>query len=124
MSALRPQPLRLVSATALSSIEPHQPLGESGMRLFRKIVAEFDFSDSAGQAMLTQACVSLDRAEALKAKIEAQGEMLETPFGLKLHPAIAAEQAARNSCARILKQLGLVDQPKRDGPGRPPKVGW
>ena len=120
---IRPQPLRIVTQTPLTPVEPLRPLGEHGTRLWTRIVGEYCFDDSAGAAMLSQACLSLDRAEALRAKIEAQGEVVDTPFGPRLHPAIGAEQVARNSCARILKQLGLVDQPKHDRPGRPPKAG-
>jgi hypothetical protein len=123
VKTIRPQPLRIVAQTTVTAVEPLETLGEPGARLWRKIVGEYDFSDSAGQAMLTAACLSLDRADSLRAKIAAEGEVVTTPFGPRLHPAVGAEQQARNSCARILKQLGLVDQPKRDRPGRPPKSG-
>jgi len=33
------------------------------------------------------------------------------------------DSAAQKRVAQFLKQLGLFDEPKRERPGRPPKIG-
>nr|WP_210328497.1 hypothetical protein [Mesorhizobium amorphae] len=55
------------------------------------------------------------------AQIDADGAVLRVKGGgLKDHPALKHEIAARSLCIRTLARLGLDLEPLRSGPGRPP----
>jgi phage terminase small subunit len=119
-------PLRIVAQTDLTPPEPPACLGFAGAALWRRITTEYRFDDAGGQAVLEQSCRCLDLAEELRQAIADHGATGTTEGGaLRVHPAVAAEISARNSCARLIRQLGVNDTPKRSGPGRPPKSeGW
>jgi hypothetical protein len=51
--------------------------------------------DCTGIELLTLACQSLDRAERLAAAVEQDGEIVRTATGVKAHPGIREELAAR-----------------------------
>ena len=70
--------------------------------------------------MLTQACQALDRAEGLADRIAEDGDIIRTPTGIKAHPGIREELAARGFVVRTLQKLGLNFEPLHLGPGRPP----
>jgi hypothetical protein len=61
--------------------QPFRPLGEHGAKLWARVLAEYDVSDAAGVEMLTQACLACDRAEALAAHVNEEGEIVPTPQG-------------------------------------------
>ena len=74
--------------------------------------------------LLKLACLAADRAESARLEIEQTGQMVPGAAGqMVVNPLIAAEGAAQKRVAIFLKQLGLFDEPKRERPGRPPKLG-
>jgi hypothetical protein len=103
----------------LSPPRPSRPLGEHGEQLWRQTIREYRIEDVAGVEMLTQACQALDRAEGLAARIAEDGEIVRGASGIKVHPAIREELAARSFVVRTLQKLGLNFEPLRAGPGRP-----
>jgi phage terminase small subunit len=119
-------PLRVISAGELTPPAPPSTLGAAGAALWREMVSAYRFDDVGGQAVLAQACRHLDVAEALREGIEQMGAVGTTEGGaLRVNPAVQAEVTARNSVARLIRQLGVNDAPRRDKPGRPPKSeGW
>ena len=66
-----------LSVVNLPSNAPKPPanLGPAGGNLWRSIMAEYDISDAGGQALLEQAALACDRAERLRAEIDAAGEI-------------------------------------------------
>jgi hypothetical protein len=119
----RDPPLRVVSNLDPIGLQPSRPLGEHGRRLWDRVLAEYIVDDVAGVELLSQACAALDRAEALAAHVEADGAIVRTPAGIKAHPGIREELAARGFVVRTLQKLGLNYEPLRSGPGRPPGRG-
>jgi hypothetical protein len=116
-------PLRIVAnldAPGPHPPQPSRPLGEHGTRLWPRTTEEYRIEDVAGVEVLTQACQALDRAEALAACVERDGEFVRTPLGIKAHPAMKEELAARGFVVRTLQKLGLNFEPLHAGPGRPP----
>jgi P27 family predicted phage terminase small subunit len=102
---------------------PPRLLGKPGMNLWNRITSEYAVEDAAGKELLVLACQSLDRAEAIRATIDHDGEVLTTRNGVvKEHPALRAELQSRAFCAKMLLRLGLDVEPIRDRPGRPTKV--
>jgi hypothetical protein len=70
-----------------------------------------------------QACLASDRAEALRARIDEDGETIPTRTGVRVHPGIKDELAARRFVCRVLRQLGVVDEPV-GRIGRPSGPRW
>ena len=98
--------------------QPPRKLGDFGSSLWQGIQGEFKVDDSAGREMLAQACEAADRVGRLAAKIDADGEIVETESGLKAHPLLKDELAGRAFIVRVLRQLGLTSEPIR-AVGRP-----
>jgi hypothetical protein len=115
-------PLRLVRPTDASDDAPPRTLGNHGMNLWNRITSEYEITDAGGRELLVLACQQLDRAEALKAQIDAEGEIVQSRHGPKDHPALRHELQARAFVAKTLLRLGLNVEPLRPVPGRP--AGW
>ena len=87
-------------------------------------MSEYQIIDSGGLEMLTAACQQLDRAKSLREQIDRDGEIIRTKAGLREHPGLKHELAARAFVVRTLARLGL-DVEAIKSVGRPPSpVGW
>ena len=86
---------------------PPRKLGPSGTALWRSVTAAYGIEDAGGIEMLAQACQALDRAEALRAAIDRDGEIVRTKAGPKDHPGLKHELANRSFVVRTLQRLGL-----------------
>ena len=87
-------------------------------------MTEFEVADAAGLEMLCSACAALDRAEACRATIDRDGEIIRSKAGPREHPLLKHELAARSFVVRTLARLGLNFEPIKL-PGRPGAgVGW
>jgi hypothetical protein len=100
---------------------PPPGLGKVGLSLWTRITSAYDISDAGGIELLAQCCAAADRAEALRKRIDQDGEVLTTATGIvKDHPALKHELASRSFVVRTLVRLGLSVEPLRGpGPGRP-----
>jgi hypothetical protein len=108
-------PLTLIGS-ASTGTQPPRPLGEHGLGLWRGVHAEYSIDDIGGIEMLAQACASLDRAEALAARIVHDGEVIYLKGVPRAHPAVKDELACRAFVVRTLQKLGLnVEQVKNVG---------
>ena len=118
-------------ATKLRVVSDNQPvakptrkLGKHGAELWRNVMAEYEIADAAGLEMLCSACAGLDRAEACRATIDRDGEVIRSKAGPREHPLLKHELAARSFVVRTLARLGLNFEPIKP-PGRPPGgIGW
>jgi Phage terminase, small subunit len=125
MSRKSQEPLTIVSGSAPTLADPPATLREAGATLWRSIMAEYAVSDSGGRAILEQACASADRAAECASIIAEQGAVISTKHGLKDHPLLRHETAARGLVGRLLTRLGLDVEPLRPTAGRPGSgVGW
>jgi|SRR5262245_3793603 len=117
-------PFRVVTPLkpGLTGLQPARPLGEHGQKLWARVTSEYDVSDVSGIEFLTQACQTLDRAEALAALIAIDGEVIRTRTGIKCHPAVKEELGCRSFVVRTLQRLGLNYEPTRSAAGRPPSA--
>jgi hypothetical protein len=116
-------PLKIVRKLASSGLQPPRTLGEAGRNLWERIVAEYDLSDAGGAELLTLACQALDRAEALREQIDADGEVITIRGVPKAHPAIRDELNCRSFIAKSLSRLGLALEVPSRPVGRPPQGG-
>jgi hypothetical protein len=100
-------------------------LGAAGAALWKSVVEQYDISDPAGVCMLTEACRALDRAEACRAIIDRDGELILVKGGPpREHPLLKAELASRSFCIKTLQRMGLSYEPLRAAGGRPPVLGY
>jgi hypothetical protein len=112
--------LTIVEPSTFSPIAPSRKLGEAGQGLWDAVQNEFRIEDCGGVELLMQACLAADRAEALAARIDKDGETIHTTTGLKAHPCLKDELAARSFICRTLQRLGITDEAIRPI-GRPPR---
>ena len=116
--------LKVVPSGDVPVAQPSRKLGKHGTALWRSVMAEYQIIDSGGVEMLTAAAQQLDRAESLREQIDRDGEIIRTKAGLKEHPGLRHELAARAFVVRTLARLGL-DVEVVKPVGRPPSpVGW
>ncbi len=57
--------------------------------------------------LLLQACRTVDVLDALQARLDADGTMVESPQGLRAHPALPELRQQRIALARLVVALGL-----------------
>jgi hypothetical protein len=112
--------LALISA-APAPVHPDPPgkLGETGMALWRAVVANYEFDDPGSTEILFQACAAADRAETCRRIVDQDGELIRTKVGTRSHPLLRDELNNRTFVVRALGKLGLDLEPVR-GMGRPP----
>jgi hypothetical protein len=116
--------MSIVQASPSSMTDPPANLGPTGINLWRSIMTDYDISDAGGLALLEQAAFACDRAERLRAEIDADGEIIRTPTGPREHPGLKGELAARSFLVRTLQRLGINLEAVRPGPGRPSGPKW
>jgi hypothetical protein len=117
----RSAPRLAVIGSSPTSTAPAPPpqLGDIGAELWADIVAEYEFEDRGSYETLAQACAAADRAERCRRQIDQDGELIQTNTGVRDHPLLKHELAARAFVVRTLARLGLDLEPVRAGPGRP-----
>lgn len=106
---------------ASTSLPPPPNLGEAGSKLWESINSEYSIDDSGGREMLLQICMACDTAAACAAEIAQDGRLIRTKGGgMRDHPLLKHELAARSFVLRSLHRLGLDIEPTRQQIGRPP----
>jgi hypothetical protein len=75
--------------------------------------------------LLRRAVALADRVEQLDALVDAEGAVIESPQGRKVHPALVESRNQTALLARLLAALGLPDvaDEERAGPGPGPVDG-
>jgi hypothetical protein len=111
--------LTVVPITAARSPAPAN-LGEPGAKLWQSLHSEYVIDDAGGAEMLLQICAAADRAAECGAVIAQDGPVIRTKTGLRDHPLLKHELAARSFVVRSLHRLGLDIEPTRARVGRPP----
>jgi hypothetical protein len=124
----KPPPLTVVATgpePVPTAADPPGNLGDAGRTLWAAIQAEFQITDPGGRSLLHQIALATDRAEALRQRIDADGEAIATRSGLlKAHPLLRDELANRAFISRSLQRLGVLDMPIKPV-GRPSQpIGW
>jgi hypothetical protein len=97
---------------------PPRKLGAAGESLWFRIQSEYAIGDVGGVELLMQCCLAADRADELAAIIDEDGPRIVTKTGIKDHPLLKHELAARAFICRTLQRLGVTDEPLKSI-GRP-----
>src|SRR5688572_27231584 len=90
--------------------KPSPPAGTaaSGKALWTAVLAEWEL-DSHELALLREAVRTVDQLDRFAAIVKREGDVIESPQGLKVHPAAVEARQARIALARILAALRLPD---------------
>lgn len=92
----------------MTTRKPRIPAGTKpgGERLWRSVVDDFDL-DEHELALLREAVRTVDTLDALAAVVAKDGPMVESPQGLKVHPAIVESRQLKIALARLLAALRM-----------------
>lgn len=81
-------------------------LDAAGRKLWRSVASEYEMTEHEA-AQLEEACRVRDRIAQLRALVDAEGLMLASSQGSRLHPAIAETRQQQLALARLLATLGV-----------------
>jgi hypothetical protein len=89
---------------------PKPPSGTraSGRRLWASIVTVYELEEHE-LALLREAVRTVDTLDRLDALVRADGGMIDTPTGVKVHPGLVEARQLRIALARLLAALRLPD---------------
>ncbi|MGV0796364.1 P27 family phage terminase small subunit [Mycolicibacterium elephantis] len=87
----------------------------SGRRLWLAVVDDYDELSQHETALLLQTCRTVDLLDQLQARLDADGAVVDSPQGLKAHPAAAELRQQRIVLARLVAALGLPTGVVEDG---------
>ncbi len=101
---------------------PPAPTGTQapGRRLWRSVWEKYKL-DEHETALLTEAVRTVDVLADLDVAIRRDGVTIETPQGLRAHPALVEARAQRMVLARLLAALRLPEE--EQAAGRPQRRG-
>ena len=108
-----PPPLTVVGKTAQNAPKPPRKLGPAGESLWNLIQSEYRIEDVGGVELLMQACLAADRADELAAIIDQDGARIVTKTGIKDHPLLKHELAARAFICVTNEPLKSIGRPPR-----------
>ncbi len=93
-----------------------------GARLWRAVLGDFDL-DEHELALLREAVRCVDLCDELDARVKLDGAVIDSPQGLKAHPAAVEARQQRITLARLLAALRvpLGDENDQTGNARPQK---
>lgn len=90
-----------------------------GRRLWTAVSKDFEMAEHEA-AQLAEACFVRDRIEQLRRQVDADGLMIGSSQGVRLHPGVAEIRAQQLTMARILATLGV---PSLEDDALPPARG-
>jgi P27 family predicted phage terminase small subunit len=94
-------------------------LGAQGKRLWKKILSEYELTESHDLARLEMACRTLDNLHDAEDRVRRDGMFTENRYGnIVEHPAVKSIKDFRLLFVKIIRELSLdIVQP---GDSRPP----
>ena len=109
--ATKPKLVAIASPPAAVSPPPPDGLDATGAQLWQELVGTYEWDDPAAYRTLLEACFAIQRASRCRKLIDEQGEAIRTKTGLKAHPLLRDEVAARALGCRLLARLGTDLEP-------------
>jgi hypothetical protein len=100
---------------------PPAELGPAGLALWHELADSFDF-EPHNLPILGEACRIRDRLDELDTVVRADGVTVQTPQGIKAHPALVESRQQQITMTRLVASLRLPDEdgtmPQRRGGAR------
>lgn len=81
-------------------------LREAGKRLWRSVTTDYELDEHEARLLL-EACRTTDLLDQLDAAVRRDGAMLDSPQGVKAHPAAVEARQQRIALARLIAALRL-----------------
>ena len=100
-------------------LAPPASLGDAGRTLWEDINRDYVIEESAGRQTVLRICQTVDTLVSYDEQIERDGPTIRTANGLKEHPLLKHQLAARSFIVRSLHRLNLDVIPPRTEVGRP-----
>jgi len=97
---------------------PPASAGESGRRLWADVIGQYDLEEHE-LILLREAVRCVDLLDTLAAMVEADGVMVESASGTKMHPAMVESRQLRIVLARTLAALRLPAGEEGEATRRP-----
>ena len=116
--AKKPPTLTVIDAAFKPNPAPPS-LGKAGSELWQSIHRDYVIEDSAGRQMLLRICETADTLASYDEQIERDGPTIRTASGIREHPLLKHQLAARSFIVRSLHRLNLDVVPARTEVGRP-----
>ena len=110
---MKKNPSLTLIPTESTSLQPPATLGSAGAKLWKSITREYRVDDAGSNEMLLQICAAADRVEEYGATIARDGLTIRTKNGVRDHPLLKHELAARAFISRALHRLNLDIEPTR-----------
>jgi P27 family predicted phage terminase small subunit len=104
----------------MSDIRAPAHLKRRGRALWKGVDLDYQLDSAHDRERLRVACEAADRLEEARVRIAKDGTYVETPHGMKAHPAVKVEQDCRVILLRSLRELG-VDTAEGSAPRLPTK---
>lgn len=98
---------------------PPDGLRGPGRALWRSVVAEYDLFEQEIQTLL-EACRSKDTLADLQAIVDADGLMVDSPQGRRMHPALVELRQQKAVYLRLMAGLRLPVVAEDEKPGKSP----
>jgi hypothetical protein len=92
-------------------------LGPRGLALFKSIADEFNLPQHE-RDLLHEAARVADRLDALDAVVRAEGVTVQSPQGVKTHPALSEARAQEIVLTRLIASLRVPDEEDQRSPRR------
>lgn len=87
---------------------PPRHLSASARAWWKKLTADYEIGDAAGELLLTTALEAFDRLQEARKAINRDGAVVKDRFGqLRSHPAVTVERDARSGMVTALRALRL-----------------
>ena len=116
----KPPTLSVVDLSKPNPLAPPASLGKAGVTLWEAIHRDYVIEDSGGHEMLLQICGAADSLAEYDQVIERDGPTIRSKTGIREHPLLKHQLAARSFIVRSLHRLNLDIEPTRSVVGRPP----
>jgi hypothetical protein len=116
--------LTVVDQPKPDRLAPPASLGEAGRTFWEDINRDYVIEESAGRQTVLRICQTVDTLVSYDEQIERDGPTIRTANGLKEHPLLKHQLAARSFIVRSLHRLNLDVIPPRTEVGRPSGGGY
>lgn len=111
--------LTVVDQPKPDRLAPPASLGEAGRKFWEDINRDYVIEESAGRQTVLRICQTVDTLASYDEQIERDGPTIRIAAGLKEHPLLKHQLAARSFIVRSLHRLNLDVIPPRNEIGRP-----
>jgi P27 family predicted phage terminase small subunit len=93
--------------------DPRYPehISARARKLWRRVEDTWDIADAAAEELLRMLVEAVDRRDQARELLDAEGLTIVDRYGqVRAHPAVAIEASSRTAAARLMAQLGLMDE--------------